>query len=172
MKTSALFIKSLMIASLTIMIPSIAGETQSVLEESDAVINGNEECGIDLLPPPEPITKGEVSYVSGGICTGGVAQIKDMIKQFPLEVVLVEKNKEYNKENYLADVKVVISNVKNEKTVLDVYTDGPYLLVNLPDGRYRIKAEYNKINKEDIVNISHSQHKRVVFLWPDQTTSE
>lgn len=143
----------------------LAEDKTDLLSDNTNNINSEEECGIDLLPPPIPTMKGEVAYVSGGICTGGVDQMKSMAKQFQLEIVLVEKSEAYEKENYIADVKVQIKDAK-EKLILDVVTDGPFLLVNLPNGRYEIMAEYNEVVKTRKVKIDKNKHEKVVFLWP------
>ena len=171
MKIYPLLMKSIIIASLMTSISILAEDTQSVLPESTENINDEAGCDIDLLPPPIPTAKGDVTYVSGGICTGGVSQLKSMAKQFKLEVVLVEKTEAYAKENYIADVNVKINDAENN-VILDVVTEGPFLLVNLPNGRYQITGEYNGVVKTRKVKISSNKHERVVLLWPEQTVSE
>jgi hypothetical protein len=114
-----------------------------------------------------PISTGDedISYVSGGICLDDVEFMKGIAHQYPLEIVLVEKNDEYQKENYIADVRVIITDIKKEKKFLDVHTEGPFLLVNLPDNKYLITAEFNGNSKEYKAIINNKKHKRVVFLW-------
>jgi hypothetical protein len=170
-KIHNLLIKPFIIASLMISTFALADETQSVMPDSAESVTSEEECGIDLLPPIKPTTKGDVSYVSGGVCLGGVDQMKSMAKNFQLEVVLVEKNEAYTKENYIADVKVKINDLK-DNTILDVVTEGPFLLANLPIGHYQIIAEYNGVVKTRKVNIRQNKHERVVFLWPQLSESE
>lgn len=148
-----------------------ADNVQPTTIEEATDVSSEEECGIDLISPPKPITRGEVSYVSGGICIGGVNQMKSMAKDFPLEVVLVEKSDEYEKENYIADVKVKINDA-SDNLILDVVTEGPFLLVNLPSGNYQISAEYHDVVKSRRVKINKNKHERIVFLWPAQAPSE
>jgi hypothetical protein len=164
MKLNPLRFKSLMIASLIASSTVFADDTQSIIVDQSTNISSEEECGIDLLPAPKPIILGEVSYISGGICIGGVNQMKSMIKDFPLEIVLVEKAEGSTKENYIADVKVKIHDLK-DNLVLDVVTDGPFLLVNLPNGGYQITAEFHQVVKTRKVNVVKNKHERVVFLW-------
>jgi hypothetical protein len=172
MKTNALLTKSFIIASLMISTFALADETQLVVPDNTENVNSSEEaCGIDLLPPPKKTSMGEVSYVSGGICTGGVEQMKSMAKDFPLEVVLVEKAEENEKENYIADVKVKINDAK-DNLILDVVTEGPFLLVDLPDGSYQITAEFHHVIKTRKVKINKNKHERVVLLWPAQPQGE
>lgn len=117
---------------------------------------------INQLPTPEATKVGEVSYISGGSCSDSVIQMKGLAKSFPLEVVLVEK--EGSKEVYIADVKIKINDAKNNN-ILEVVTDGAFLLVNLPDGQYEIISEYNLVSQSKRVNINHKKHERIVFLW-------
>ncbi|MGJ8620853.1 MAG: hypothetical protein ACSHWN_11025 [Methylophilaceae bacterium] len=143
--------------------PAVANNTEKMGEQCDA-----EE--FNLMPIAQEDVK--ISYVSGGVCLDEVELMKSIANKFPLEIVLVEKSDKNEKENYIADVKVVITDVKKENKFLDVYTEGPYLLVNLPDNRYLITAQYNGINKEYKVNIDNKKHKRIVFLWSAQSESE
>lgn len=124
---------------------------------------------INQLPTPEATQIGKVSYISGGSCSDSVLQMKGLADSFPLEVVLVEK--EGDKEVYIADVKVHIIDAKNN-SVLDVVTDGAFLLVKLPDGQYHIIAEYNYASQRKRVSINHNKHERVVFLWANEPKAD
>lgn len=133
-------------------------------------------CGVALsddeinqLPTPKAIQIGETSYISGGSCSDSVRQMKGIAKSFPLEIVLVEK--EGNKEVYIADVKVNIKDDKNN-AILNVITEGAFLLVSPPNGKYEITAEYNLISQSKFVKINHKEHKRVVFLWGNKPAAE
>lgn len=166
-KINVFRIMSFIFVSLIMSTSFAADSVQPTITEEATDVGSEEECGIDLISPPKPITTGEVSYVSGGICIGGVNQMKSMAKDFPLEIVLVEKSDEYEKENYIADVKVTINDA-SESLVLDVVTEGPFLLVNLPSGNYQITAEYHNVVKSRRVKINKNKHERIVFLWPAQ----
>lgn len=114
---------------------------------------------------PEKRMAGSITYVSGGVGQGEALKMKKMASQYPLEVVFVQKT--HQREAYLAEVKVQIKNATGE-TVLDITTDGPILLADLPAGAYLITAEYNNIIKSNRVRISAKKHQRTVFLWPMQ----
>lgn len=171
MKINPLPIKSLMIASLLVTSFVFADDTESVIVDQSTNTSSEEECGIDLMPAPKPIEIGEVSYISGGICISGVNQMKGLAKDFPLEVVLVEKAEGSTKENYIADVKVKIKDAK-DNLILDVVTDGPFLLVNLPNGNYQIMADFHNVVKSRKVKINKNKHERIVFLWLAGPSSE
>ena len=174
MKINQSIVNAIMFVSLTIPFSVIAADSADVnpddLEYSEsggelADCSANAEGEINLAPPLKETKVGEVSYISGGICISGVRQMKGLAKHFPLEIVLVEKVEGQEKEGYIADVNVKIVNAK-DKLVLETSTEGPYLLVKLPDGKYKITAEYNYVVKTNRVNINNKKHERVVFLWP------
>ena len=56
--------------------------------------------------------------------------------------------------------------MRKKNTVLDVTTEGPFLLVNLPNGKYVITAEFNSDTKQQKVNVGAKKHQKVVFWWP------
>lgn len=113
---------------------------------------------------PEPAKTAEISYVSGGVCSEEVNFMKGVAQHFPLEIVLVQQAN--GKEIYIADVNVSLHNAQQEE-VLYVVTDGPFLFVNLPDGKYTINATYHDIKQTKQVNIT-KKHSRVVMLWDDK----
>ncbi len=159
MKNASRLIKLLMITCLSIPALSMAEEAKTTEEyQCDA----NE---FNLMPIATE-EDAAINYVTGGVCIDEAELMKSIANNFPLEIVLVEKSDENEKENYIADVRVVITDTKKEKKFLDVHTEGPFLLVNLPDNRYLVTADHNGVSKEYKVNIDNKKHKRVVFLWP------
>ena len=170
---------ALLIAVLLVSISTVTAETTATKgSEENPAKEDFTECGVaqsdedfDTLPSKQANSQGEINYVSGGVCIDDVQLMKGIANKFPLEVVLVEKTKDYEKENYLADVKVQIRDKENTQ-LLDIYTEGPFLLVNLPNGQYAITAEYNGITKERKVKINKKSHTRVVFRWLEPTESE
>ncbi len=168
MKTKTSLLMNLFIVS-CLSIPAIGLTEEAKPTKADEAYQCDAEA-FNLMPIAQEDKA--ISYVSGGVCIDEVELMKSIANNFPLEIVLVEKVDQNEKENYIADVKVVITDIKKEKKFLDVYTEGPYLLVNLPDNRYLITAAYNGISKEYKVNIDNKKHKRIVFLWSAQSGSE
>ena len=162
MKNASLLIKLLIITCLSTPALALAEEAKPAAKNETYQCDANE---FNLMP----ITTEEdsaISYVTGGICVDEAEMMKSIANNFQLEIVLVEKSEVNVKENYLADVRVVITDTKKEKKYLDIYTEGPFLLINLPDNRYLVTADHNGVSKEYKVNIDNKKHKRVVFLWP------
>ncbi|MES2502171.1 MAG: carboxypeptidase-like regulatory domain-containing protein [Pseudomonadota bacterium] len=123
----------------------------------------------DKTSIPKSLTIGNVTYLTGGIGEEESSAIKEASKNYLLELVFVQKLKEV--ESYLSDVKVSILDAE-KNSVLEVVTDGPFLLVNLPSGAYVVNAEFKGISKKQKVNIVTNQHKKLVFWWPNLDKSE
>lgn len=113
------------------------------------------------LPPVH--VQGVVRYVSGGIGADEAAAMQSASAQYPLTIEFV-RNDARGHGAYLAGVKVVISDMHGQ-TQLDAVADGPFLLVQLPEGKYRIFATDEGQPKQQIVTIKPQSPVRVVFAW-------
>jgi len=160
-------------ACLVLSLPALAAEPTQAEDSIDYPYKDVEvtPCGvkktekeINLLPAPKAIKAGDITYVSGGTCSDEAQHMKNIAKDYPLEVVLVEKTIENENESYIADVHVKIINAE-EKILLDIRTEGPFLLANLPDGEYQISADYDNNTQVKTVKIDNKKHARIVFLW-------
>jgi hypothetical protein len=53
--------------------------------------------------------------------------------------------------------------------VLDVTSDGPFLLAKLPSGEYTVKANYAGRTLEKVVHVAQPPASaRAVFVWPGE----
>ena len=105
---------------------------------------------------------GEVTYIMGGIGQTEADAIKHAAKYYPLELEFLLKAKP--KAEYLSNVQVRIKDA-HDKMVLNVNADGPYLLAKIPAGKYTISAERNGKVEHRQIEISATDHRRVVFEW-------
>jgi hypothetical protein len=55
----------------------------------------------------------------------------------------------------------------NGAPVLDLKPDGPFVLINLPAGKYRITASLAAWSKTQAVEIAPGGHKKLVFEIPE-----
>ncbi|ACT48293.1 hypothetical protein [Methylotenera mobilis] len=109
-----------------------------------------------------PVTEGDVTYLTGGIGKAESVAMRGNAKNYALEIVFVEKSGAL--EEYLSEVKLqIIDSSKN--TVLDIDTQGPYFLANLPQGKYQVSAEYNGVVKTQLVSVSKKKHSKLIFWW-------
>jgi hypothetical protein len=130
-------------SSLTLALPAVAAPA----------------CESDL---PAAHTVGAITYLSGGIGKTEASAIEHVAKYYPLELEFLLKAKP--RDEYLADVKVRIKDARH-KMVLDVVSEGPFLLASLPAGIYTVSAERNGRLEHREVKIAANEHQRVVFEW-------
>jgi len=97
-------------------------------------------------------TAGDIRYVSGGIGSDEVAAIKEQAGEFSLVLEFAERAGK--RERYIADVNVDISGARGAP-VLNVRTDGPFLLVDLPAGSYKVSATYKGITQSRIIQVGN-----------------
>jgi len=102
--------------------------------------------------------QGNVRFVTGGIGSDESAAIKAQMHDYPLALTLAEKSGEY-----VANVPVTIDRATGE-SVLHVNA-GPYLLVKLAPGSYRITATYQGHTQVRNATISKSGTTSLVFTW-------
>lgn len=107
-----------------------------------------------------------VEYMSGGIGVDESTAIKSISRKWPLTLVFSVKSS--TRAQYAADVNVSIKDVKGH-VVLQVQSQGPYLLVKLPAGRYLVDAIYagHSMTKKFVVAETKPIHIDVV--WPAGT---
>lgn len=114
-------------------------------------------------PAPSVTEQGGIPYVSGGIGASESAAMKAQAEQYSLALTLVERVG--GREVYLASVPVSIRDTTSGVTLLDVVTEGPYLLVNLPAGSYRVVGRHKEQEKSATVRIAAGRHERRAFVW-------
>lgn len=106
--------------------------------------------------------QGSVQYVSGGIGLDESEAMKAAAKDYPLSLTFAAQRD--GKADYVANVAVVIQD-GHGKQVLQAEAQGPYMLVKLPAGSYKVSATYNGKAQEREVNVQNSGTARAVFEW-------
>ncbi len=119
-------------------------------------------AGAPLSALPTTQKQGDISYLSGGIGLTEANAIKHVAKRYPLELEFVLKAKP--KDEYLADVKVNIKDA-HDKVVLDTTADGPFLLAQMPAGKYTVSADRDGKVEHRQIEIAAKEHRRLVFAW-------
>lgn len=113
------------------------------------------------LPPLQ--TQGEIRYRSGGIGSDEAAAIQAAREQFALSISLSARSG--GRDVYLATVPLTIRDDAG-RTVLDVVSDGPYLLAQLPPGRYEVVARYGGETQTRVVQLVAGRPQRLALSWP------
>ncbi|VVE38559.1 carboxypeptidase regulatory-like domain-containing protein [Pandoraea eparura] len=112
------------------------------------------------LPPS--MQQGDVTYVSGGIDSDQSGAFKREASHWPLSIEMAARGDGANE--YIADAQVQI--MRGSKTVLDARSEGPFMLVKLPEGRYTVKATYDGKPMTREVKVPAKGHAAAMFLWP------
>ena len=111
--------------------------------------------------PPEQVSGG-ISYVSGGITMDEAAAFKAAAPRFAL--VLEFGLSATPRAEYLSNVDVSIADGA-EREVLRLQSDGPFVLVQLPPGTYRVRASHEGRVKTQLVQIAPGQRRHVSLIW-------
>ena len=117
-----------------------------------------------LMAPAGALTRGTTeagqAFVSGGITPDEVDTLKDERKQYSVALLTVAKGS----GAYLADVHVTITDAKGV-AVLDTVMDGPWLLVNLPAGRYKLVAVEGSGTQTRQIAVSATDHQQITMTF-------
>ena len=103
--------------------------------------------------------QGNMSYVSGGIGLESQAELTSMARDFNIKLVFA-----LNSGAYLSDVQVVIVDAKG-KTVVDARSDGPWFMVRLPTGNYRLMASYADQSQKRAFTVDNARLKTIDLRW-------
>ena len=105
---------------------------------------------------------GGVSYVSGGVGTESLDQLRSVVRDFNLKMVFA-----LNSGEFLSNVRVVINDAKG-KTVLDVLSDGPWFLTKLPAGNYQVVATVAGKAERRQINVAATTLRTIDFRWKSE----
>ena len=116
------------------------------------------------LPPPR-LVYASVSFVSGGIGEGEAQRLLAQGRDYPLTVELFEHATP--RDEYTADANVTITDVRDGRIVLDAKAEGPFMLVHLPSGDYRVAASlHGRSMPEHRVHVTDGGHAKTTFVFP------
>lgn len=103
--------------------------------------------------------QGTMRYVSGGIGLESQAELTAMARDFNIKLVFA-----LNSGAYLSDVQVVIVDAKG-KTVVDARSDGPWFMVRLPTGNYRLMTTYADQTQKRAFTVDNTRLKTIDLRW-------
>lgn len=130
-----------------------------------AVVSLGASAEPSQLPPER--TAGVASFVSGGVDIDEAHRFEGAFKRYPLAIQLLER--EGGRDVFTASAEVTIRDAHGQP-VLDQVAEGPFMLVRLPAGDYRVDANLNgHALKEQRVHVTHSGHVLTTFVWPEHT---
>ncbi|WP_186159925.1 carboxypeptidase-like regulatory domain-containing protein [Burkholderia gladioli] len=110
---------------------------------------------------PDVKQQGDVSYVSGGVGLDESNAFQRAEHQWPLSIRFTGAGGEY-----LSGVHVSIMGHDGE--VLKADTRGPYMLVRLAPGAYKVSANYNGKTEMRNVTVPAKGDAKLAFSWAAQ----
>lgn len=126
-----------------------------------------DEPSYTVVPLPPEKHEGNVSYVSGGVPDEQLPAIKQARRDYPLVIELYQKAGA--KSEYTSGAQVKLTD-KTGKVVLDDRSEGPFMLVKLPPGSYRVQATLNgKTMAAKSVSVASTGSRRAVIVFPQGT---
>ena len=105
---------------------------------------------------------GSVTYVSGGVGLESQGQLSSMSRDFNLKLVFA-----LNSGAYLSGVEIAIVDSKG-KAVVDTTSDGPWFMVKLPAGSYRVVATVAGKSEKRQVAVAATGLKTIDFRWASE----
>jgi len=106
---------------------------------------------------------GSVTYVTGGVSDDEANAFKAMRNDYPLAIEIVQKQVGRNEFTADANVKVIDS---AGNVVLDAKADGPFMLVRVPPGQYRVLATLNGRTVETRASVGHGSAQAMLAFPP------
>ena len=105
-------------------------------------------------------------FMSGGVGREEREQMAKMAQDYDLKLEFADRHGEY-----LSDVQVSVDD-EHGKQILSTTTEGPWLFVDLPQGKYNVKARYGN-RTEEIKDLEIPQGRQVSRLlhW-DRTAQQ
>lgn len=113
--------------------------------------------------PARTILNG-VPYLTGGIGSTETQAVKAEFARHSLALTFAHRGS--TRREYLASVPVVIRDAAGV-SVLEVVTEGPFLLVDLPAGHYEVTATHGGETQRIKVRVEAGQHQERALLWSD-----
>lgn len=112
---------------------------------------------------PPALTVGSVTYLSGGADPAQEKAMRSEAAKYPLELDFLWGRGA--KETELRNVEWSIRNAAGHE-LLDASSNGPVILVALPNGRYTVTGHYEGKPISHVVDVHKGRHETVALEWP------
>ncbi len=125
------------------------------------------DAGAATSTLPRERVSGVASYVSGGVSTDAAHAFEAAFGRYPLVVKLYERAGQ--RDEYTAAARVTITD-RAGRVVLDDRAEGPFMLVRLPAGDYRVAASLKgRALRAQHVHVTDHGHASSTFVFPAGT---
>ena len=108
-------------------------------------------------------TAGAITYVSGGVDDASLDALKANLQKYDLKLVFALKS-----GAFMSNVKVAISDARGN-AVLDITSDGPWFLADLPAGKYRVvSTSPSGVSITQEAAVEPARLKTLDFRWTSE----
>ena len=103
----------------------------------------------------------QAAFIAGGVGDDSAERMAAIGKEYNLKLLFAAKD-----GRYLADVAVSIKD-DADRAVLVTTSEGPFLFVQLPPGKYRITTDYAGVVQARTTSVAASGRREMVFRWDE-----
>lgn len=107
---------------------------------------------------------GATEYIAGGIGSDEAQLFRLARKNFPLSISFARLMPE-DRAAYVSDAQLVIRD-QYDQTVLNSPIDGPFCLIRLSPGDYKVFATLEGITLNQNITITNEKASEINFQWP------
>lgn len=108
-----------------------------------------------------PQTYNQIAVINGGVSLDEAAMVKQMASRYPLRVVMSGRGGDY----YVAD-RMSIS--RDGRVVAQIPDAGPWLLLDVPPGRYTLTGIFNGVEMQRQVTVAQGSGTTVHWVVPNR----
>ena len=101
-------------------------------------------------------------YLNGGIGTEEADRMRAMSADFPVQMTFAERNQ--GSDEFVADVQLRVTDGSG-RTVIELPSQGPIFLLQVPPGSYTVEAEHGGEVKMQRFDVAAGRHDRLGFEW-------
>ena len=112
---------------------------------------------------PRERHRGAVTWISGGIGKAQADAMRGIASRYNVRLVMAQARRP--RAAFVALVPVKIRDAKG-RVVLDIRTDGPFLFLKLPPGRYAVRAVFAGHALSKSLQVKRKGSVEATLIWP------
>lgn len=146
---------------------TIRGFTIIALSTAAGFLGVGSAFADDELPAVQQ--QGSVRYITGGVGVDEAKAVHAEAGKYPLSLTFLLKSGKADEFTSAVKVEIVKS---SGASVFSATSDGPFMLIDLPAGKYRVTAISNGRKKTRAVELQTGHHAELAFEWPAEKEPE
>lgn len=106
-------------------------------------------------------TPSGIEYIFGGVGDASQSVMEGVRKDYNLRLTFAHTGS----GEYLRDVNITVENLKTRENLVEVVSDGPLFFAQLPDGKYKVTANFMGKQKTKTVTIRKNHPRGIVYYF-------